>query len=560
MPDASSILIGDQLEAGTRAKQTHLLAGAHSAGEGSHPLIRYASIILLLLLTLIPAFLATQRSYFGYGTETDFLGNFVLEAERLLEGKALIVAFHPPLYPAVIALAGSMFDDWLPAALLVSVVAAGTGAWAAFWLVRHLLGSSVAIGMLVALLGSHVFLEAAAEATSDMLYFALYFACCALAVAGIQQGSASIWRLLGFALGAALLTRTNALPLLLLLAAPWLRDGPRVRRLEDCVRIAAAAALPLIAWFGYAIATGSPPLPTSNHLNLAMTYFAPGVDLISAEAFGTVIGRFDGIMDVLLRDPARLARAYLKDLLVLLTVDIPQLVAPPLRLLFLPGLILIVMLRGDDRRLWLLGLVFVAHIALLNFKAFEARYYLFVLPVLGAGAGVIVETVLRAGPDRRLFRWAAAVVLIGVSSATIVQSVRTSYTDVMSDRIELAEAVPAAQQLVEPGDVVVARKPHIAFYSGARLVVIANTTNPARLQEQLCAWSGEGEVHLFYGKVERERRPGLRAALLTDLPPPWLEVEAASERPGDWVLFRFRGCEPSTRPERRQLSIGPWTR
>ena len=118
-------------------------------------------------------------------------------------------------------------------------------------------------------------------------------------------------------------------------AAPWRS------RLEGALHVATGLAVPIVLLALYALATGSNVWPARNHLNLAMTYFAGG-DRTSAEAMEEVAGRFGGVADVLLHDPAALARAYLYDLYGLLSKGLTQVVELPLYFLFLPGLLFLI--------------------------------------------------------------------------------------------------------------------------------------------------------------------------------------------------------------------------
>jgi hypothetical protein len=139
-------------------------------------------------------------------------------------------------------------------------------------------------------------------------------------------------------LGCALLTRTNALTLLVLLPAPLLAAGPRRERAEALATLVAGVALPFLAYAAYALPTGSPLLPRGNHLNLAMTYFASTGDCWSLDAMNQVRGRFSGMSDVLTHDPAHLATRFLADLAALATGRLGTLAVAPVGWLILPGL------------------------------------------------------------------------------------------------------------------------------------------------------------------------------------------------------------------------------
>jgi hypothetical protein len=72
----------------------------------------------LALALLVAAYVALllgiglRRSYIGYH-ETDYIQFFVPDAERFLAGEPPQGAFHPPLYPILIAATYALLGDWV---------------------------------------------------------------------------------------------------------------------------------------------------------------------------------------------------------------------------------------------------------------------------------------------------------------------------------------------------------------------------------------------------------------------------------------------------------------
>ena len=112
-------------------------------------LLAYAGLVLGLGL---------GRSHLGYGVETDFIGGYVPEAQRFLDGEPLLSRFHPPLYPMVIAGLRQLVGDWPLAGVMLSVVSS-VAALIASWLLFHDLGGRApAWGAVLTLLGSGAFI------------------------------------------------------------------------------------------------------------------------------------------------------------------------------------------------------------------------------------------------------------------------------------------------------------------------------------------------------------------------------------------------------------------
>jgi hypothetical protein len=489
----------------------------------------------------LPLGLAAGRGYLNFGVETDFLGLFVPEAKRLLAGQPLLIAFHPPLYPAALALVWSLLGDWVAAGIAISLLAAGASALASWRLIGRLFGRAAGLGALAALATSAPYLAQAAAASSDLFFLALYLGASTLALAGLQGGKDAAWLGLGLLLGLALLTRTNALPLLLLFAAPFLRKDAPIRRARGAALAFAALALPLCLWLKFAAASGSPPWPTSNHVNLAMTYFATAAEPVSNEAFVSVAGRFPGVWEVLAHDPARIAQTYLADLLRLGRDRLPDLVAFPFGLLALPGLLFLPR-RRRAAGAGLLALVTAGEVLLVNFKTFEARYWLFLLPWLGAGLGAMMAELDRALPTTPVWRLGSRSALCAAGLLGLALAVGAARAEIGFGGDELAEAVPAARVLAGPDDILVARKPQLAYYAGARFALLPDLRDADALGTWLCALRTEGQVLVYDGEIERAFRPALQPALAAAVPPPWLERIAAG---AGWTLHRRRdaACE-----------------
>jgi hypothetical protein len=246
-----------------------------------------------------------------------------------------------------------------------------------------------------------------------------------------------------------------------------------------------------------------------------------------------VAGRFDSVTAVLLHDPVRVATTYLRDLYQLLSIEITRLVEPPLYFMFLPGVFLLLARR------WSVGLavvlaVTVAEILLTNLKQFQARYYLFLVPLMGAAVGnMCAESAVRW---QRTF----APVVFLIFAAAIGLAFAKTYESAERATAELAELVPAMLGRIEDGAAVVARKPHLAFYTGARNVHLPDLDSLDELHDYLRPRAAQTPFYLLYGEIEQQLRPQFQALRTAAAAPDWLEVVAESAAPGQWILYRYR--------------------
>jgi 4-amino-4-deoxy-L-arabinose transferase-like glycosyltransferase len=490
-------------------------------------LMAYAGLVLALGL---------GRSHLGYGVETDFVGGYVPEAQRFLDGEPLLSEFHPPLYPLALAGLRELLDDWLLAGVVLSALSGIAVLIASYFLFYDLGGRATAWGAVVTLLGSGVFIQSSASASTDVAFLALFMGSCLCAIRALRSGSTWLWRGCGLLAGLAIATRSNGVALGLLILAPLLSQAPLRSRLGGALHVATGLAVPAVVLLIYAVASGSNVWPSRNHLNLAMTYFAGG-DRTSREAMHEVAGHFSGVADVLLHDPASLARTYAYDLYKVLSEGLTKVAEPPLYLFFLPGLLFLVG-RRLSAGLSVLLLIAAAQLLLVNFKAFQPRFYLFLVPIMGAAVGEMAWRVLHADwpPERRR----AIVALFGLMlvAAAVLATVK-AYRALDGQVNELADVLPVVVTIIPQGSAVLARKPHLAFYTDAQWTYLPDLADPQELHGFLRRQEFNQPAYLFYGKTEREYRPQYPTLKSAEAAPDWLEVVVESSAPGNWILYRY---------------------
>lgn len=498
-----------------------------------------ALAVAVAAVAALIAWLALGRGYLGYGTESDFLDGFVREARRLLQGQPLQVEFHPPLYASALAAVQAVVGDWFRSGLLLSWLSAVAALAASAALFDRLAGRSAAWGSVLVLGTSHAFLQFAAQATSDVFFLALYMAAILAALLAVLEGERRRWWLaLGLAIGACLLTRTNGLTLLVFMATPWLlRTSPKQTFLRFGW-VVTGVALPLIAWAAVSTATGAPFAPSGTYANLAMTYFGPG-DRLAAEDRILMEQQFESVWQVLSHDPPHMIRRYATDLFTLPYAVFAPFVKPlmlfPLGLFALPG-VLILFFAPAGRFKTLLALATVLQIALLNLKTFESRYYLFLVPLLGAGVGLTW-----AWLSQRFERRAALgiVVTVGIyTMASALLTVKRVHIALNEDESEIRTASEATRRLVPPRSTIVTRKPHIPHYADGVAERFPQATTVAALRDSLVAGTGPPADFLYFGSQEASRRPGLEELLDPARAPPWLKP-LASDGQGEWVLYEI---------------------
>lgn len=507
-----------------------------------------AQLAVALVIAAQVAWHAQHRTAFNLNTETDYVAGFHMEAARFLAGEPLLVRFHPPGYPAVLAAVHGLTGDWFTTGLAVSVVSAAAAVLVSLVFWRRLAGPAAGWGVLAAWAVSLCFLHYAVQATSDVFGIAVYQSIWLAALCAWQKPAWWRWAILGGLLGFGLLARSDVIVTAPLVALPLLSGGSWRTRAGRIAIILAVAALPMAAWLSYARATQSPPWPTMTYANVALTYFADGEDNISGDAREPLDVKFQRLGEVLGCDPARMATQYVRDVALLPAHIVRHVTWWPLAVVGVLGLWLLVR-RSARPFIWVFGVLTLGHVLMVNLKAFEPRYYLFTLPWLGAGAGVLAAAAVGRVPRPRVrtVAWAAC----GLGLAAL--SYRLGHTGYWDSETrwyqpEVLAAADALRHHSQPGDVICARKPHLAYYTGQRIErSFPIVTDMPSLHDALVEVRQRdpgAEVFLFFGSLERSTRAALIQLATPGDHTPWLTPVAQGDGPNTWVLYRFTPATP----------------
>jgi hypothetical protein len=495
-----------------------------------------------LLASILVAFLAFSRNYFTYSTETDYIARNLTDALRLLKGEPMLLEFHPPFYSIILASFHGLFRDWFTTGLFVSCLSSAIVLITSFVFFYHFGGRYAAWGSLVGLISSRLFLTYSSYATQDMFFLALYSSCFLLAFLAMQRESRILWGVTGVVSACALLTRANGLSLMILLAFPWFQSRNIRDRLKDFACILAACIIVLAAWGIVAKLTGSPFGTQFGHVNLAMRYFPAEGDPFTIEARQHLISRFSSYKDVLLHDPQHIAVTYVKDCFQYLKRNFmsTELLTFPILLFSLPDIfILFLKPKNIFAVLFLVATIF--QIALLGFKEYESRFYLFLIPVLAAGAGVCIQYIYTQIPQG----WkqiAALILFLPVLIAGVKETryaLAGTYEDLHAQDEELGEVIPMARKLVDPTGVFVCRKEHIPFYLGIQHAKFPDVGNLAEFHVWVNDLTGNGPVYIYFGSDEKRNRTRVSELGSAERAPDWLKPLAQSRVRNKWILYRY---------------------
>lgn len=497
------------------------------------------ALLIIVLTVAYLTILAGERTLAGYGTETDFIGTMVDEAKRFLAGLPLESRFHPPFFALTLAAAYGIAGDWLIAGKAISVIAAAVTLLTNYFFFRVLFSGWIGIGAVLGLISGAIFLNFSIQATSDVFALALYSLTFLIAALAATRRSILLWFVVGLLIILTLMARTNGLTLVILVAIPLLQPGLRYKLAGPLAGVL-GIGVAIAAFIAFAHVTGSSLTPEGTYHNLALTYFTD--ERIAWEGMIEARARFNSLTDVLLYDPAKMIKIMLRNLYDVSVHKLPFLAGPILALLFLPGLVIAAVERRNLIFLAFLAAT-VAQLLLVNLKAYEPRYHMYILPWIGAGSMMVVSWVLTRRDIPNLLRLsAAAVVFAPMLIGPLIASKDAARFASNGGNPEMAEVLAQVDGLIGPGDTVVGRKVHLSFYTGVEYIWLPELDSEAELNAlfETLAEEGraEGSLYLFLGAIERARRPDIVAMVGSGLK--WLTpvVRGESDTSG-WTLYRY---------------------
>ncbi len=267
-----------------------------------------------------------------------------------------------------------------------------------------------------------------------------------------------------------------------------------------------------------------------------------GPSRVSREGGTALREKFSSIGDVVRHDPMHVVKIYRQDIVRALHEIFGRkaLLAFPLNWLSLAGLYLLC--RSIRRPFGLLFLVAAAaQLLLVNIKSYEPRYFLFVVPLLGAGVGVMASKIFpweHASAGRKGLIAASMGIYLGVVT---YQSYPRIHEQLHAQDRELGDVLAAVHSHVEGNAALFARKPHLPYYLGATSILFPEVSTAGQLEEVLRTRSADATpVYLYYGSAEWRKRPQFRELAFARQQPEWLEPLAVSKVPGAWAFYRYR--------------------
>ena len=488
--------------------------------------------IALVAVALMVAALGPHRIG-DYFTETDFYGDYARGAALIQHGRLIATRYGVvgPVYELTLALVGFLVRDLFLAAKLISVAAAIASLLLWFRLLARRADTRAALLAMLFIATNGFFFRYANSATTDTLANALQAGalCLLLAGRGPRTPVAA-----GLVAALAFLTRYNAGVLLPAGLIAILAGGtPHERRIVAAWRFTAGFLVPVVPWVLYSLAHGA-AFSFQLHHNIAYEVFARARGITWDEYQRTLQPQFHNLWQVIARDPGAVASRMLFNLGDHLRLDARNLLAWPVAVCAALGLLFAALDRGL-RRLWPLAVAGLLLFLTLVPAFYSERYSLALLPFYGALAALPFASprwALVFGPARVGLKPALVLIPLALATHRTVLGEARFFDQLPREVIPCAATL---RDLKQPGDRVIARKPHLASLAGVDAVPFPFTKTIPELADYARATNARW---LFVSWPEAESRPEYWYLLDTTATVPGLTVRACT-RPRPAVLYEI---------------------
>jgi hypothetical protein len=491
------------------------------------------------LYFLLMAVLSFKYHKIGdYGVETDFYV-FVSQAKQILQGGFPIDGARGPIYFLLLAAAGLFTSDFFHAGLLIGLISAAVVIYFTFRLLGLLYGEDVALIVTLLTASSPVFVQHTYSCGTDMFFFAIAAGAIYYYLKQSELGHGHLI-VAGILAGLAYLTRYNGVVIVLGLAAGLLLfDSGRLaggRRLSGLLLLAAAFALAITPWGLYCLREKGDFFYNTNYRNIAYGIYGEGH--MDWDAFwGTRANDFRSFMDVFREGPGLFAKTIVVNIYNHFASDMRDLLGWHTGILVLPG-VLITLLRRPDSRQAVYLLLNALFFGVLLTVFYNPRFSMFLVPVYGlmavqtvSWAGSVLSR--RSGIVSRLVP-AAALLLVMWTAAEAFQFNKENISKGPKEILIIADWFNKNVPGPHKEEVIVARKPQIAYYLGMDFKWIPDVKQYDELMADLKAMDAD---YLYFSYLEAHWRPELAFLLNAEEEYPGLRPVIFMKNPGV-VLYK----------------------
>jgi len=517
---------------------------------------RAAAFVLALYVILLSWVAIAGHPTPLYTVETDLIGEYIPAAQSLRAGELKADHYGSKGFGYPLALAATSFltrSDYYLAARVLNVAGAVAGGLFAYLLFRAFFGGAGGLFVLLGLIANPHYYQAAVEAGTDTPTFALSIAATFLVlwVKGARARFAA-----GLIAGFAFVTRYNSV---FLVPAGLVVLVARRERVTHMLAYAAGVTLTAGAWLVSNWVMSGNPLSSQNYLNVAYEIY--GRSMNSELFWSGASSRFHSLGDVIRHDPGQFVSRIAVNLATRWVRDAHRLMPWWIGMFAVPG-----MLWGWFRRPGWPGMAlhFGLCYLLLATVFYLPRFSLYLIPFYLSGVVALGLTIPLGRRASWRPPWAAPSLQVpgalALRAAVLVALFSVSASISWNEENQLLAKAPHEVRVggallrkhARPGERVISRKPHVAYFAGLQYTPFPEATS---FEELIKVAREIGVSYLFMSSMEASARPQFAVLFDPAVRLPGMEQVAYDDKDPRhaFVIYRFTG-EP-VRHDSMQVAV-----
>lgn len=477
------------------------------------------------LYFVVMLFLGLRYHVVGdYNVETDFYWGYVPEAKKILSGSILIEDFRGPGYPMFLALVGIFTQDFFHAGIILSTLAASVTLFFAFETLKRLFRPDIAFVGTLLVAVNPTFVQYSYTAGTDMVFNALVTG----TIFYFLKMEDRRWPHLATAAvlsACAYLTRYNGVYIVLAAPAALILANPLHLEMRERLRVTALFLgiflLAISPWGIYCLIEKGSFFYNRNYLNIAYEMFAKG--RIGWDQYWTVEAhKFGSLAQVVFADPGLFLQTIFRNVFEHFTSDLGKLLGWHIGVFSVAGIYFMAKEKpaAPQFSFFLFGASFFA-VLLLVF--YGERFSMYLLPLY-----VALALKSLTWPRFTKYRFWNRLQSGGlIALVLLIWSAGESYSfnkmNIDSGPKEVVVIADWFKRNVPPStgqQIVIARKPHIAYYLGMQMEFFPTVSTMG----ELLAKAREVDArYLYFSLMEAGMRPQFQHLLDFSQAPPELK-------------------------------------
>jgi len=465
---------------------------------------RYFIFLIIFGFATIYAVFGYQHKIGNYGVETDFLGLYGLDAERILNGEMVQERDHAPGYSLLVASLGLIFGDIFTAGKILSILAAFGCLWIFYKLILTVFDN---LTSLLTLLLFGIYLLPYSFIVGLDVVFTFFFLWGIYLFFRADYTNNRFLIFSGLVSGLAFLVRYNGVILPLGIFLIFFILNPEKTNIKGRISQYLYYIIPFVIlispWLLFTtFAEGGVSSPGLN-VAIAWEFYGDGT-FFGGDERKLVDPKLNSLFAIVFHDFRQFSFHYIENVVVRFKQLSTSGLHFPAYFFIAPG-ILITFNNFSLKQLSLFMFPLLGYL-ILCLVNYLTRYFLFIFPFFVL---LVVLFFMIQLPVNSRFRWLSFkyikwIVLLFIFVFTFNKSYKTAYSEIKSEPRYLLEISEKLKKRANQSDKIMSRKPHLAYLSNLQFEHFPQVDSLSTLTE--IAKENDCKF-IFYGKIEQKLRP-----------------------------------------------------